>query len=536
MTRMRIACSSALLLLVSIASAQNVEQEPIVLEVTATGAPIVVDGKLDEEAWKTAPTFECKRENDVNLRGRVVRDGRDLVFGIRCFLAPHFAGIRLHVIDPATGRRVLVLLTPADRIRPPIALFVQRDRRSVPMSALPCEVRMNYAVEFGFDIEARVPLDALEIGRPAKDYRFEAQLWHAPARKVVSVFPRPGGGQRVLLRGKPDWGEGVEAIERPADPGLALITKLNSLGGPSGSLDMVARSTGTVNGRRNDTTLAEIEKQLREQLATYPEYVYFHFQLLRVQSARNRVDEAMETYERMLGLFPFVAEELPVVTQRIRFASAAGQFERALELQRKIKSMYRNPREYERGERSLRSLLDSHRAELRYREQDAKGEPLPRVRVETSRGAFVLELFENDAPNAVAQFLTLVERGFYNGTRFHWAAAMSQVIGGDPNSRDEDPVNDGFGTAGYAIESEPSRRLNLPGTIAFVPTRDERRQVSSSFAVNLAPNPGSDFDLTVFGRVIEGMDVIRALSYYDTLERATVLRKRSHGYEPVKRP
>jgi len=148
----------------------------------------------------------------------------------------------------------------------------------------------------------------------------------------------------------------------------------------------------------------------------------------------------------------------------------------------------------------------------------------------------VLELFDDDAPNAVANFVTLVGRGFYNGTRFHWVDSGSVAYGGDPNSRDNDRFNDGFGDPGYLIESEPSRRLNLPFTIAFVDTRRAARTQGCTFALNLRAAPQLDGVTTVFGRVIEGFDVVRKLSAGDTIKSTTILRKRKHEYKVVKRP
>ena len=108
-------------------------------------------------------------------------------------------------------------------------------------------------------------------------------------------------------------------------------------------------------------------------------------------------------------------------------------------------------------------------------------------------------------------------------------------MGGDPNSRDEDEYNDGYGDPRYLIESNPGRRLHLPYTIAFADRRLSRRQEGCSFVIHIAPLPTLDGVNTVFGRVIEGFDVVRKLEYYDKLEKATVVRKRKHAYVAVKR-
>jgi peptidyl-prolyl cis-trans isomerase B (cyclophilin B) len=152
-----------------------------------------------------------------------------------------------------------------------------------------------------------------------------------------------------------------------------------------------------------------------------------------------------------------------------------------------------------------------------------------------SRGTLLLELYEDDAPNAVANFVSLVERGFYVGTRFHWVEGSRRVIGGDPNSKDDDPANDGYGGPGYRIEPEPSRRLNLRHTIALSDERGARRSEGSSFLIHLEAFPALDGVTSVIGRVIEGFETLRAIEYYDVIKKAEVVRKRDHDYNPVTR-
>ena len=141
-----------------------------------------------------------------------------------------------------------------------------------------------------------------------------------------------------------------------------------------------------------------------------------------------------------------------------------------------------------------------------------------------------------DARNVVANFISLVESGNYAGTRFSWCEGGRRVLGGDPNTRDEDPHNDGFGDPGYLIESEPGRRLNLAYMVAFTDKRRARRTEGCTFVIHMAPFPALDGVNTVFGRVIEGHATVRKLEYYDAIEATEVVRKRDHAYEPIKRP
>ena len=64
---------------------------------------------------------------------------------------------------------------------------------------------------------------------------------------------------------------------------------------------------------------------------------------------------------------------------------------------------------------------------------------LPRVAFETGRGKIVFELFENEAPNTVANFISLIEGGKYDGVKFHRIINTFMAQGGDPNTLDDDP-------------------------------------------------------------------------------------------------
>lgn len=100
---------------------------------------------------------------------------------------------------------------------------------------------------------------------------------------------------------------------------------------------------------------------------------------------------------------------------------------------------------------------DFWKAELALREREATAEgdeQLPRVTFKTSRGQIVLELFENEAPNTVANFISLVEGKKYNGVKFHRVIPGFMAQGGDPNTLDDNPENDGQGGPGYTIACE----------------------------------------------------------------------------------
>jgi cyclophilin family peptidyl-prolyl cis-trans isomerase len=178
--------------------------------------------------------------------------------------------------------------------------------------------------------------------------------------------------------------------------------------------------------------------------------------------------------------------------------------------------------------------------ELAIREKEEQADDLPRVLLKTNRGEIELELFENEAPNTVANFVSLVEAGKYDGTQFHRVIPGFMSQGGVPNSLDGNLANDGQGGPGYTIACEcysEKARKHFPGVLSMA--HGGRDTGGSQFFLthNLTPhldyNPGKPKDNhTVFGRVIKGLEIATGLKVGDKIEKATVLRKRDHKYVP----
>lgn len=134
-------------------------------------------------------------------------------------------------------------------------------------------------------------------------------------------------------------------------------------------------------------------------------------------------------------------------------------------------------------------------------------DPFPRVRIETTAGAFTLELFALDAPLTVAQFLRLTGSRYYEGTIFHRVIKDFVIQGGgwavdfQERSIDETLPNE-----------SGNGRSNLRGTIAMARTGDPH-SAKNQFYINLQdnvalnPRPGR-WGYAVFGRVISGMEVV----------------------------
>ena len=154
--------------------------------------------------------------------------------------------------------------------------------------------------------------------------------------------------------------------------------------------------------------------------------------------------------------------------------------------------------------------------------KDVKPEPDAEVAVlETTFGRIVIELYPNLAPKMVERFKTLAKEGFYNGTAFHRVNPQAGVVqGGDPNSKDDNPANDGAGDSPYT--DVPAELSDIPferGTVGAArqgerPAFGDQPGLSKAeaydtancqFYITLRRVPQWDGEYTVFGRVIEGM-------------------------------
>jgi cyclophilin family peptidyl-prolyl cis-trans isomerase len=158
------------------------------------------------------------------------------------------------------------------------------------------------------------------------------------------------------------------------------------------------------------------------------------------------------------------------------------------------------------GEFYLRTIPYYKKAwakEKLFRAREAKANDLPRVLLKTTKGDIELELFEDQAPNTVANFITLVRSGFYKNVAFHRVLKGFMAQGGDPKG-------DGSGGPGYTIPDECRRsdhREHFRGTLSMAKTQLPDSG-GSQFFLCFVPTPQLDGKHTVFGRVVKGMDVL----------------------------
>lgn len=130
------------------------------------------------------------------------------------------------------------------------------------------------------------------------------------------------------------------------------------------------------------------------------------------------------------------------------------------------------------------------------------------VLIETKLGKIKVQLFDKVAPKHVANFTKLVSEGFYNGITFHRIIPGFMVQAGDPNSKDDDLTNDGFGDPSLTkIPAEFSKLKHERGILSAARTNDPN-SASSQFFLMHKYSPHLDGQYSIFGQVIEGMDVV----------------------------
>ncbi len=149
-----------------------------------------------------------------------------------------------------------------------------------------------------------------------------------------------------------------------------------------------------------------------------------------------------------------------------------------------------------------------------YTSQNLIGPPYsPHAFIETAKGTIEIELTVLDAPQTSQNFMALARKGFFNGLQIHRVVPNFVVQDGDPRG-------DGSGGPGYTIRDELNDRPYLRGTVGMA--LDWRDTGGSQFFITHSPQPHLDAKYTVFGRVVNGMDVVDRLQQLDTIQRVTI--------------
>ena len=126
--------------------------------------------------------------------------------------------------------------------------------------------------------------------------------------------------------------------------------------------------------------------------------------------------------------------------------------------------------------------------------------------IETNLGKISFKLLPELAPETVRNFEKLAKDGFYDGTLFHRVIPGFMIQGGDPNTKTDNKSSWGMGGPGYNIKAEFSSRSHLRGIVSMARSQDPN-SAGSQFFIVTADSAFLDRQYTVFGEVIDGMDV-----------------------------
>ena len=133
--------------------------------------------------------------------------------------------------------------------------------------------------------------------------------------------------------------------------------------------------------------------------------------------------------------------------------------------------------------------------------------------IETEKGNLVLELFASDVPVTVNNFVFLAREEFYDGTTFHRVIPDFMAQGGDP-------IGTGTGGPGYKFADEFTKHTHVTGALSMANSGPNTN--GSQFFITYAPQPHLNNHHSVFGQVIDGMDVLKALENGDAVVRITI--------------
>jgi peptidyl-prolyl cis-trans isomerase B (cyclophilin B) len=136
--------------------------------------------------------------------------------------------------------------------------------------------------------------------------------------------------------------------------------------------------------------------------------------------------------------------------------------------------------------------------------------------IETEKGDLVLELFASDVPITVNNFVFLAREGFYDGTTFHRVEPDFVAQGGDPTGT-------GTGTPGYRFDDEITDHTHVTGALSMANSGANTN--GCQFFITYAPQHHLDGQHSVFGQLIEGMDVLERLEQGDVIIRITIEEK-----------
>ncbi|EPZ50358.1 peptidyl-prolyl cis-trans isomerase, cyclophilin-type [Bacteriovorax sp. BAL6_X] len=130
--------------------------------------------------------------------------------------------------------------------------------------------------------------------------------------------------------------------------------------------------------------------------------------------------------------------------------------------------------------------------------------------IKTSHGNITFKFYPKKAPNTVARMIQLIQSGFYDGLSFHRVIPNFVIQTGDPTAT-------GSGGSGKKIQAEFNNISHVTGTMAMARTLTDENSADSQFYIALTALPHLDNKYTVFGQVVDGLDILKKVKKDDKI-------------------
>ena len=506
-----------------------------------TGGPIKLDGLVGKDEWKNALAVERKLENGGTFSLKVLRIGPDLALAAGADRT--YAGETLRMLVTDKHKRIataIVLGTGNPELPPAVwrraapAMLMKRP----PQCPRGCRARVHVGVDGKWSAEFLVSLSSLGIGRgDLREFKayFAVAIPFGDQEERVLTLPAnnanmldPAGYARLVTEDQ--WGNAeswapvsAEASREFDDHELlrGLHLEHDKISLREQVDQLVIASAVRPRKRKRIDRLYGMLGAGRSRNPTLSMWNYFMGRLMHESNHYDKARKYVEAIPKPLShLDPYVnlAAEHYLDTEepdKCRDVLKANPEARgAIETYNFVLA--------------LRKALDAEKVAL---QKDAqKSEKNPRVRIETTHGDFVCELFEDDARCAVLNFMDLVKQRYYDGLAFHSVLGGLFAQTGDPRTKknalgslDGPPWN---------LRPDASRRPLLRGYLATVPGRAGGFN-GGQFIITVAPLLREELRVAVFGRVVEGRDVVERLELGDRIIKIEVISKRNHPYDAV---
>jgi cyclophilin family peptidyl-prolyl cis-trans isomerase len=137
------------------------------------------------------------------------------------------------------------------------------------------------------------------------------------------------------------------------------------------------------------------------------------------------------------------------------------------------------------------------------------------VILRTAKGNIVFKLYPKDAPNSVTRFIALIQKGFYDGLSFHRVESNFLIQTGDPTGT-------GKGGSGQKLKAEFNNLQHIKGTVAFARDPKDEDSADSQFYISLTTLSHLDNNYTIFGQVVEGLEVLEQIVLKDKIITASL--------------